>query len=306
MNIVFVILTYNRPQIASYCIQTLLNNTNVKPRECWILDDGSKPEMRNNLFSFTSEWTGKIGFPIHLILSGKNRGIGYNFEMAYNIMKQSENDDIFCFIEADYIWRKGWLEDVVAVFEASPHTVAIAGTDHPDMYDRVKTHTEFPKLMVSQFGEDLKSREHLYDPFDLETSIGKIKVQGVSNSCGCQFVHWGRMKEILKNLNAESEYWDYMEMAFHKKGSDLDRRYASDAHMSGTLSKLAEKEMLRKMVDISKNFGFLSICDYSISSHRCGQGINGMVPGIKEGDTFIHSPAWKNEYLSNDPRAKIN
>jgi glycosyltransferase involved in cell wall biosynthesis len=300
MNIKFIILTFNRPNIMSQSIQTLINNTSIRPTDINILDDGSDISVQNSLYNFAKQYSTKE-IPINLILNGRNYGIGYQFEKAYNVMRQSEDADIICFIEADYLWKKFWLEDVVAVFEASPWTVAIAGVHHPDMVQREKTHGEFCKLMVDQFGKDLESREHLYKPFDLETTRGKIRVEGVSNSCGCQIVHWKRLRILLDQLNKGNQYWYWMDRAFHKNGTG-DRRYASDAHMSGTLSMFAEIWMKENGIDITKNFGFLNICDYSISSHICGGGINGMI--CPEGTTFVVSPTWKDEYLNKDPRIK--
>jgi hypothetical protein len=301
MKIAFIIVTFNRPNIAQLSFKTLFGNTSIKPDYVTIIDDSSEIEYRKNLFEFCNQ----NGF--NFVSHGKNLGIGFSFEKAYSTMREYEDVDLVCFIESDYVWRKGWLEDVVSVFESSPYTIAISGCNHPDMYDRVKTHSEFPKLMIDQFGHDLQSREHLYQPFILETPTGKIEVQGVSNSCGCQIVNWKRLKEIF-SLNifndpvynsTENLYWKFMERAFHKNNTG-NRRYASDAHMSGTLSMFAEKHMLYKGIDISKNFGFLDICDYSISSHICGGGINGMI--VPEGSTFVGSPKFKIDYLEKNPR----
>lgn len=311
MKIKFVIITYNRGKVLVDCVNSLFGNTKIRPEETWIIDDGSTKEIQATLVSL-AEKLNNNGVTTNLLLSGKNYGIGYSFERAYNIMRQDEDSDIICFIESDYVWRAGWLEDVVATFEASPNTVAIAGTDHPDMYDRSKTHGEFCKLMVDQFGRDLEQREYLYNHFILDTKRGPIKVQGVSNSCGCQIVHWKRLKELFKDLSNtggidndgididyEKLYWSYMDRAFHKNNTG-DRRFASDAHMSGTLSMFAEKLMKLKSIDIARNFGFLSISDYSISSHICGGGINGKI--VPEGYTFIHSPSWNPEFFQKDPR----
>lgn len=248
-------------------------------------------------------------FPTHFYCNGKNKGVGFQFETAFKIADSLEGIDIVCFIESDYIWRRGWLEDVISVFEASPHTVSIAGMHHPDMEDRNKTHNEFCKLMTEQFGKDLDQRLNLYKPFQLKTNRGDITVEGVSNSCGCQIIHWGRLKKILREGDSQNElvtynsdiFWRFMDRAFHKNGTG-NRRYASDAHMSQTIAMFAEEYMKDHNIDTSKNFGFLNICDYSLSSHLCGgeTSLNGYI--VKEGETFIKSPSWKNEYLEKDPR----
>lgn len=305
MKISHILLTYQRPNILQTAINTLLSNAVIKPDELWILDDGSDFQLKQALLNGSKEITETI-CPTNVIFAGKNRGIGYNFEMAYNLMRQSDSD-VVCFIESDYIWRKGWLEDCLAVFEASPHTIAIAGTNHMDMYDASKTGNTFPDLMIKQFGKDLNQREHLYKDFSLETSRGKIQVRGVSNSCGCMIVHWGRLRNLLMvgDINHDltefstSNYWTWMDRAFNKNGTG-NRKDASDGHMSQTLAFFAERYMEFRGVDITKNFGILSISDFNISQHICGKGRG--APHLQEGETFNLSINWNPEYLEKGPR----
>jgi hypothetical protein len=168
------------------------------------------------------------------------------------------------------------------------------------MYDRDKTHRIFPELMKEQFAQDIKGRSYMYQPFETQTSLGPIKVQGVSNSCGCQFLHWERVNKMLfEDLGVKDKYDAWMDRAFNKHSTD--RRYASDGHMSCTLSWYWEQWALKNGIDISKNFGWLDICDYSLAQHLCALGINGMVPGIQEGQTFINSPVWDDKYLTESP-----
>jgi glycosyltransferase involved in cell wall biosynthesis len=300
MNIAFYILTYNRPNILQACLQSLYGNTSITPNESWIIDDGSSPEMQRGLLEFG------LRRNINLILSTKNYGIGYSFERLYNLVWQNDDLDLACIIESDYIWRKGWLEDVCAVFEASPHTLAVAGASHPDMIDKQKTHGVFPDIMKEIFGEDLHARSSLYVPFDLKTSVGNIKVQGVSNSCGCMMLHWGRFKKVIKELeeykiNPIGSYKLLMDRAFNKGITHDTRKHASDGHMSSIVSMYGELSMAFHSIDITKNFPFLNICDYSLSEHVAGGGVNGYT--IPEGSIFSPSPHWKNEYMITNPRA---
>jgi hypothetical protein len=143
----------------------------------------------------------------------------------------------------------------------------------------------------------------MYIPFNIDTKNGPIKVQGVSNSCGCNILFWNRLKDILKSSNTWNLYWHWMERAFHKWGGEpWGRSRASDAHMTGTISYLWEKYAQVIGLDLSKNFAWLDICDYTIAQHVCGgqDSINGKI--VPEGSTFILSPCWKNEYLEKNPR----
>jgi glycosyltransferase involved in cell wall biosynthesis len=301
MNIAFYVLTYNRPLVLRHCLETLYNNTSIKPQESWIIDDGSTKDVQGSLFSTAQNH----GF--NLLLGGRNQGIGYSFERLYNLIWQNDDLDIACIIESDYIWRKGWLEDIIATFNASPHTLAISGTSHPDMIDKKKTHGIFPDIMKEQFGQDLESRDALYIPFDLPTEAGTIKVQGVSNSCGCMMLNWKRMKTVIDTLEdinviGPREYKQRMDRAFNKGITHDTRRNASDGHMSSIISMFGEKYLKYRNLDVTKDFPFLDICDYSISQHICGGGVNGMI--VPEGATFISSPHWSPEYLLMNPRTK--
>jgi len=302
MNIAYYIPTFNRPYVLQQCLNTIFQNTEIYPNEVWLIDDSSDNELKKSLldFSFKSQ-----NFPVNLLFHGFNYGIGYIFERIYNLIRQNDDLDIACIIESDYIWRKDWLKDVLDVFEASPHTLAIAGTDHPDMYDRSKTHSVFVDIMNECFGEDLKARNHLYIPFELNTNSGKILVQGVSNSCGCTIIHWKRFKNVIKDLEINNkipynDFWKRMDRAFNKGITHDTRKHASDGWMSSTISKYGEMYLEMNNIDITKNFPFLSICDYSISEHICGGGVNGLI--VPEGQTFIHSPKWDSHFLIKNPR----
>lgn len=299
MKICFYIPTFNRSSVLQNCLITAFENTSVKPNEIWIVDDGSEPEIKKSIFDLSIKNIDYI--PINILIHAHNMGIGYSFERIYNLLRQDDDLDIACIIESDYIWRKNWLEDIIKVFEKSPHTIAIAGTDHPDMYDRNKTHGTFIDIMKECFGEDLKSRNDLYKHFYLDD----IKVQGVSNSCGCMIIHWKRLNKIIKDLTNNNiipvnDYWNRMDRAFNKNITHDTRKNASDGWMSSTISKYGEMHMLLNNIDITKNFPMLSICDYSISQHVCGGGVNGKI--VPEGSTFILSPTWKDSYIYENPR----
>ena len=299
MRIAHYIPTYNRSKVLGMCLDSALNNSSIKPDEVWIIDDGSDSAIKQSLLQFSVE--NSPHFPINLLMHGRNYGIGYTFERIYNLMRQDDDLDIACIVESDYIWRKDWLDDCIKVFENSPNTFAIAGTDHPDMYDRNKTHNIFIDIMKECFGKDLESRPHLYKPFDLNG----IQVQGVSNSCGCMIIHWKRLKNIIDVLEKENlipinDYWKKLDRAFNKGVAHDTRKNASDGWMSSTLSMYGEMYLKHIGEDISSTFPMLSICDYSISQHLCGGGVNGMI--VPEGSTFVVSPKWKDEYLDKNPR----
>lgn len=297
MSVLFIYLTYNRPLVLAKCLETSLNNSEIKPDEAWVIDDASEPNVQLSLFKMALENRGNL--PLNTIFRQKNEGIGWTFEYAYNLMKIKDYDYV-CLMESDYVWRKGWLEDCLAVFEANPHCVAIPGCDHPDMYDTYKTHDLFPKLMMEQFPNDVEGREHMYKPFEMDTKRGKMKVFGASNSCGCAIYSWKRMMNMLEEVNATKDFWKWMDRAFNKQDGG-NRRHASDQHMSSTVTWYWYQYAKIHNLDLTKNFPWINIADYSISNHLCGQGINGMI--VPEGSTFVAAPTWSDKYLEIDPRS---
>jgi len=302
MNISFYILTFNRPQILSQSINSLFANTEISPNEVWIIDDGSEKELKSSLLDLSCS---SKKFPINLLIHGCNYGVGYSFERIFNLIRQNDELDIACVIESDYIWRKDWLKDCVSVFNACPNTLAIAGTDHPDMYNRNQTHNTFPKIMVEVTGKDLDSREYLYKPFDISTENGNINIQGVSNSCGCMIINWKRLKIAISYLEdhdivPRGDFWKKIDRSFHKGMTRDARKTASDGWMTSAISKYGELYIQAIDGDISKEFPMVSISDFSISEHVCGGGINGKI--VPEGSTFVISPKWKNEFLDRNPR----
>ena len=265
-------------------LRSLMSNASVKPQNLFLLDDCSDPKVQVGLAEFALN-SRNAQTAIHLYLNGRNMGVGNQFQSAFNIVKQVD-PDLVIVSESDYYYRAEWLSDVLSVFEFAPYTIAIPGMDHQDMRLPEKYNDIFSKLMIEQFGEDIKGRPFMYKPFDLITDRGNIKVFGVSNSCGCQILHWNRIKRFIFNgLGAEQEYWKHMERGFHV---GLDRSRASDGHMSCVLSFLWEKWALKNNIDISKNFGYLNIADASIAFHACNGGLNGQLDPEKfpEGGAF--------------------
>lgn len=294
MNIDISLLTYKRPSITSLCLKTLLYNTEVKPRALNIFDDCSDRNMKTNLIGLLDN----TNFNVNLLLRNKNYGVGVAFEDVYKSIDTHE-PDIAVISESDYVWRQGWLEDIISIYNSNPYVVGIPGTSHPDMYDMSKVKGEYIKFMVDQWGTDIQNRDNMYIPFNIPTKDGNIQVQGVANSCGCVILFWNRLKTFLKDINCIDLYWEWMYKGFHKHNN---RKLASDAIMSGTVTYLWERWAIKNGIDTKNNFAWLDICDYTIAQHVCGgqDSINGKI--VAEGCTFILSPRWKNEYLETNPR----
>lgn len=297
MDLMYIILAYQRPTVLANCLNTLFNNNKVRPDLVYILDDNSDLNVQSSLLQFYLD--NKTQFPVNLVLNGANLGVGHQFQTAYNLMNQ-HNPKTCMFVESDYIFRRGSVDDMLAILDASPYTLAMSPVSHPDMYSRDKTHKLFPELMKEQFNEDVQCREFMYAPYELETSRGKIKVQKISNSCGAAMYRWDRIqKYIFDDLGAKDEYWKWINRACHV-GSDRSR--ASDQHMSSTITFLGEQWAKKNGILLKDYAAFLDCCDYSPSQHVCGgaTSLNGKI--VPENSTFVVSPVWMDWTLDRDPR----
>jgi len=302
MKLLYIYFTYNRPKVLADCLRTTLSNTKIFPNEIYILDDCSDLNIQSSLFKFAKE-NSSIEMPIHLILNGCNLGIGRQFESAYNLMRVLNPEFIFM-VESDYVFRREYMEDCMAVIESNPNVVAIPLTSHPDFYNKEKTDNFFPKLMIQQFRKDIINREYMYKPFEIDTKRGKILVQGGSNSCGSCFLAYHRFNKILEDLNDQtrdvvSEYWQWMKIAFTKDEIN-NKKMANDAIMTCALTWYWYEWAKKNSLDLTKNFPWLDICDASIGQHLCIGGVNGNVPGMVEGQTFVGSPVWKTENFTRN------
>jgi GT2 family glycosyltransferase len=92
MKLLLIILTYQRPNVLSRCLDTILNNTSIKPEETWILDDGSHPDIRRGIVNLTIDFS-KPESKISAIINGNNLGIGVQFEQAFSLIRQKNPTD---------------------------------------------------------------------------------------------------------------------------------------------------------------------------------------------------------------------
>lgn len=290
MKSLCIVFSYNRQNVLRESLRTLFENTSFRFDEYVVLDDGSDENLKKSLLQFSIDYSTKES-PISIMFNGRNNGYGPNFEHAYSILKL-KNPEIVAFIESDYIFRRGFMEDVNFIFENSPYCVAIPGTSHPDFFKKGNEEALFKRIMVESFQEDIVGREYYFKKF----AIGNIEVQGVSNSGGCFFLNWKRFKQyVFSDLDAKLDWEAYCNKSFHKFQDEKKYVY-NDGIMTSAITYYWNKWAVKNNIDLSKNFPWIDICDCSIGNHLCALGINGKLPGISEGQTFVASPTWPENY----------
>lgn len=311
MHLLYIIYTYNRPNILQACLQSLFNNTTVHPDRVVIIDDASETKTKCNLFNFALENTINSGIcPIDFMSFNRNVGYGWTAELGI-FMLHYFNPQYAMVVESDYIFRKGWCEEALAVLEAKPEAVGLSGYSNPDYYDKSKTEVMFPQIMREDFGTDLAHREFLHKPMDLETKLGKIQIQGTTNCCGTFMLDWTRIQQLVRKfLEIKNKVFDRC----CNKQIGGNRRFFADGVFTHGLSYYwylshAKKNSQPNQLTMDfanqnffeNEFPWLDICDYSIANHVNGGGnLNGRL--AQEGQSFVSSPKWKNEYLTTNPR----
>ena len=303
MKILYVLYTYNRPNILKECIRTLFNPKNtVWPSEMIIVDDGSADfQMKDSLYTFSRD--NSSNFPIHFFNFMSNQGLGWNWQMIWDWVKMHGDYDYVCQLEQDYVWREDAIGVAIAVMEEKPLSLALSLMSNPDYWNG-KQNTLFPEVMIMDFGEDPAKREYLHKPYNIETeNYGRVLIQGTTNSCGTFICNWQRIKRLLDKY---PDMWEKtFERAFNKPYPER-RKYAGDGPLTSGLSYFWYKDVEDRInkgenIDYSVEAPWLDVADFSLSSHvNGGPSLNGFI--VPEMDQFIFCPNWKNEYLVKNPR----
>jgi len=111
------LLSLERPQYLKTCLDSLIENTEY-PYELIVHDDGSTdPEIYNYLLRLLKE--DKLSQVILGNPPGYNTGIGPPMQRMF----ASSHGKYIVKLDADLVFEKGWLADVVKVFETFPEVV---------------------------------------------------------------------------------------------------------------------------------------------------------------------------------------
>ena len=188
-KICFIYFTFNRLNILKESIRSSLFNTSIKPDDIFIFDDCSNQETQEFLKDFCKQ---NHDLNIHLYINKTNSGYAANYKKCFDIIKNDKYEYI-CFLETDYIWRKNYLEESLAVLDAENDSVAICGSSFKEFYERDKWYDWFKNVTESQFGKDVSNRTLLYCPHIIYTDLGNIKIQYGTHSCGTFFLNRQRL-----------------------------------------------------------------------------------------------------------------
>lgn len=102
-----IIVAYNEEKNIEDCLKSILNQT-IKPDEIVVVDDGSTDKT----YDIVSRFPIKL-FKIKHSERSKARNVGW----------QKANGDIICYAEADSIFDKDWLKEIISKFEEGADAV---------------------------------------------------------------------------------------------------------------------------------------------------------------------------------------
>ena len=319
MYSILVLMVHNRLDLFKKSVDSIFSNTNYQFSEILICNDGSNRGTTKHIFDYVYEASGIRD--INLMHFSRNQGQGCILEFILNYVTYKHPKYLFL-LEQDYIWRKNWAEEAVAVLENSPRTIMVPGASHPDFYakgERLFSHYKlnnpgqikdevlksykcgYEQLMLKYFNEDLCPREYFFQPFNLEIKNAeelqvrnKIQVQASSNSTTCNIINWHnfhQLREDVLAVNKKDVFW--IEAVQKACGIGLDsRKIVDDAYFSQGISHFWYKaygDEIKK----DEEFAILDICDFSIGNHLDGGGHHSKTSVI--GVSTEESPRWKGD-----------
>lgn len=285
-KIAFIYFSYNRKDILIKSLETSLRNTKVKPDKIYIFDDCSDAITQNAIKDFVS----KNNYNFTVEFNEKNLGYAASYRKCFDILKDDQFDYIF-FMETDYIWRKGYLEEALEILEVEEDSVAICGSSFKEFYEEEKCKKWFGKVMIDQFGRDVSNREKLYSPKYIKTKNYYINIQYGTHCCGTFLFN---KKRFFNNLDLKQidRFWLIMEKASEVKNS---KSVINDGMITGGISLLWDEFLqLKYYGEKFEKSAFIDIIDYVIGVHVEGGGINGL--DNPEGHTRYFPPNFPSNY----------
>jgi hypothetical protein len=268
MNIAFVYFSFNRLSILKESLRTSLSNTNIKPNHIYIFDDHSNEECQNYLKNFKEK---NKELNITLNINQENIGYAANYRKCFDILK-NENFDYIFFLETDYIWRKGYLEECIELLEMEQDSVAVCGSSFKEFYEKEKCITWFANVTKQQFGKDVSNRPALYTSKILKLKSYNMTIQYGTHSCGTFLFN---KKRFFNNLNEDqkSRFWVIMQEATKVINN---KSVINDGMITGGISILWDEYLnLKHKGNSFEKSAFIDIIDYVIGVHIEGGGING-------------------------------
>lgn len=284
MNIL-ILFVYNRPNVLQMCLNTMLPNAGIEFDKILIFDDGSDNVTKQILNDYGNKYNDQFqDIKLEIIANNSNKGYGVTTQQSFEKIFKLKPKYVFR-IEQDYIFRKNWALESLELLQHPQFekSIAISGYSHYDYYSNTAKQGKYITDIVKYFGKDIDNRQCLFKSFFVNTATRKIKVQGVSHTCGTLFINW---ENFMKLFNNNNEFLSFMPKL-------TENNLFNDGFFSSLISyKWIQKYKDYIDIDLTKEFAIIDVCDKSLANHIGGAGIN--MRGIEECTTIseVGSPIW--------------
>ena len=321
MSSMLVLMVHNRLDMFEQCLNSMFSNTNFQFSEILICNDGSNRGTTKRILDYVYEHSGIKD--VNLMHFSRNQGQGCILEFILNYATYKNPKYLFL-LEQDYIWRKNWAEEAVAVLQNSTGTIMVPATSHKGYYKESAKYKTWPKSILDHFGDDPLPRKLMFKPFDLKIKNNKelqirekIKVQGVSNSTTCNIVDWRKFHKLRENsnkiFNGNERFWkEAIRKACGIGNSFVDNRsIVDDGILSQGICYFWYKTYADK-INKEKDFPILDICDHSIGNHldvgghHSAESFNFGYATDEDGNEFFADRASTPKWTENPPVALKN
>lgn len=116
-----MMVTYNRIKLTENTFNNLCKNTEYKPLNIVIVDNGSTDGTVQYLSEFSDKYKGNLFNDIYIHYEPKNRGIPIGRNIALKLAVDKFNSRWLCTLDNDVEVPRGWLTECIDVLKANPN-----------------------------------------------------------------------------------------------------------------------------------------------------------------------------------------
>jgi glycosyltransferase involved in cell wall biosynthesis len=266
------VFSYNRPDTLRECLESLFERSVHISDKVLVIDDCSDEETCDVIRDAR----------VDSYFKDHNQGFCDSAQIALAAARHT-NPDFVYFIEGDYVFRPGGLDDVHALLtqtEQGKNCMGVVGYDHPNFYYDHFTHPTtgvFTRCMVQQVGEDNVNRAALHKP----RFIPQLRLWSelVSNTCWTCYLNWRQIQTVAAEF---PELNDLLDQAcaprdnpnYPDSGKYRAQRLVDDGMLSHAMSLVWNRWALKHGVNRDTNAAWLNIKP-SVAEHRHQGGLHG-------------------------------
>ena len=276
------IFSYNRADALRECLQSFFERSVHLPDRVLLIDDHSYQDAQDVIVSARDRYLDRAWLDTYF--KDHNQGFSQSAQVALGCARNN-NPDFVYFIEGDYVFRPGGLDDVHLLLtqtEAGKNCMGVVGYDHPNFYHEHFTHPTdgvFSRCMRQQVGEDNVNRAVLHQPFyRVDGPKNMFAYSLVSNTCWTCYLNW---RQVMAVASEFPELNDLLDQAcaprenpnYPDSGKYKAQRVVDDGMLSHAMSLCWNRWAIKHGIDRDRNAAWLNIKP-SVAEHRHQGGMH--------------------------------